>query len=148
MAPCRPEIGGPAVLGDIKRLVTKEARNHKWLAETQLRGYPVLMLDQPVPRAGQAPITLAEVVADPATKDGVLINTGFADDRLNRLLVHLKPEEQRVVLAYGEGDTWECAAVAAGLPPEYGERVRRKCKRVRDELARRASASNDRSAPA
>lgn len=146
--PADPEVGGRAVLGQIKRLTSKEARNHKWMAETQLRGYPVLMLDQPVPRAGGTQVSMAEIVADPATKDGLPIGLGFTDDRLNRLLGHLQSDEQRVVLAYGDGEneTWESAAVAVGLAPEYGERVRRKCKRVRAELARRAAVSSDRAA--
>ncbi len=68
---------------------------------------------------------------------------GYDDDRLNMLLGRLKPEEQAVVIAYGDGasETWESAAVAAGLPPEYGEKVRRKCKRERDVIASRTAAA-------
>ncbi|MEU9397658.1 hypothetical protein AB0D86_47785 [Streptomyces sp. NPDC048324] len=65
----------------------------------------------------------------------------FDDERLNSVLRGLALAEQRVVLAYaeGEGTTWTEAAAAAGAPdPEgFGERVRRKAKRLADEQRRR-----------
>ncbi|MFK0055196.1 hypothetical protein ACIQSN_23435 [Streptomyces sp. NPDC091025] len=66
----------------------------------------------------------------------------FEDERLNRLLRGLDPAERAVVVAYaeGEGTTWAEAATSAGIadPDAFGERVRRKCKRLAAEQARRA----------
>ncbi|MFG3517674.1 hypothetical protein [Streptomyces bobili] len=66
----------------------------------------------------------------------------FEDERLDRVLHALLPDEQRVVLAYaeGEGITWtEAAAVAGAADPEaFGERVRRKAKRQAAEQHRRS----------
>ncbi|MFF3968008.1 hypothetical protein ACFYZI_41460 [Streptomyces griseorubiginosus] len=67
----------------------------------------------------------------------------FDDDRLNRVLHGLHPAEQAVLFAYakGEGTTWtEAASVAtdgATEPAAYGERVRRKIKRIATEQKRR-----------
>lgn len=67
----------------------------------------------------------------------------FEDERLDRVLCALLPDEQRVVIAYaeGEGSTWtEAAAVAGAADPEaFGERVRRKAKRQAAEQHRRAA---------
>ncbi|MGW2287013.1 hypothetical protein [Streptomyces phaeochromogenes] len=67
----------------------------------------------------------------------------FEDERLNAVLRGLDPAEQRVVFAYaeGEGTTWAEAAAASGAiePEAYGERVRRKAKRLAAEQRRRAA---------
>ncbi len=130
---------GSHVLHHIKTRASLEARNHKFIGETELRGHRVVMLDRPVQRDGA---TLADLLVDPSSRNGLPVDVGYDDDRLNMLLGRLKPDEQAVVIAYGDGvsETWESAAVAAGLPPEFGERVRRKCKRERDVIAARAAA--------
>ncbi|MFI6341413.1 hypothetical protein [Streptomyces sp. NPDC050535] len=65
----------------------------------------------------------------------------FDDERLNALLLGLDPLERQVVFAYaeGEGTTWTEAAAAAGAtdPTAFGERVRRKAKRLAAEQRRR-----------
>ena len=137
------DVDPSAVIGKIKDLASRETRNHKLLAQTQLSGYLVLMLDRSMFSNGDTLMPLVKSIPDPATTDGVLIHLGFADERLNRVLGSLQPDEQRVALSsgYAEGGEWSSAAVAAGLPPEYGERVRRKCKRKAAELTRRAAAT-------
>ncbi|MFF7534679.1 hypothetical protein ACFZB2_37125 [Streptomyces bobili] len=66
----------------------------------------------------------------------------FDDDRLNRVLRALTPAEYAVVLAYaeGEGTTWAEAAAYVGAtnPDAFGERVRRKTRRLAAEQNRRA----------
>ncbi|MCX5255146.1 hypothetical protein OOK27_13515 [Streptomyces canus] len=68
----------------------------------------------------------------------------FADERLNRVLRALSPDERQVVYAEGEGTTWtEAAACAEAAEPEaFGERVRRKAKRLAAEQARRTAQRN------
>ncbi|MFI9772936.1 hypothetical protein ACIHJG_39820 [Streptomyces sp. NPDC052415] len=66
----------------------------------------------------------------------------FEDERLNMVVRGLNETERQVVFAYaeGEGTTWTEAAAAAGAdePEAFGERVRRKTKRLAKEQARRA----------
>lgn len=70
-------------------------------------------------------------------------NGVFEDERLNAVLRALDPAERQVVFAYAEGDgtTWTEAAAAAGAtaPDAFGERVRRKTKRLAAEQRRRAA---------
>ncbi|MEH0415982.1 hypothetical protein [Streptomyces sp. B21-083] len=63
------------------------------------------------------------------------------DDRLNCVLRGLEPAERATVFAYAEceGTTWAEAAAAAD-PDAFGERVRRKVKRLAAEQARRRTA--------
>lgn len=65
----------------------------------------------------------------------------FADERLNTILRGLAPDELAVVIAYaeGEGTTWTEAATHTGAadPEAFGERVRRKTKRLAAEQQRR-----------
>ncbi|MFE4999282.1 hypothetical protein ACFRH4_50205 [Streptomyces mirabilis] len=65
----------------------------------------------------------------------------FEDQRLGAVLRGLTPAERTVVFAYaeGEGTTWTEAAahVGAGAPEAFGERVRRKVKRLAAEQHRR-----------
>lgn len=73
---------------------------------------------------------------------------GVQNLRVERVLRMLKPPERRVALAYADGyaDTWEKAAAACGMPPAFGERVRRKLKRKGDELIARQVAAQPRTA--
>ncbi|MER7568858.1 hypothetical protein ABTZ93_38880 [Streptomyces sp. NPDC097941] len=75
----------------------------------------------------------------------------FEDERLNTVLAKLAPAERAVVFAYaeGEGTTWTEAASAVGAAEAFGERVRRKAKRLADEQPRRAALRrpNDPSRP-
>ncbi|MFF3968006.1 hypothetical protein ACFYZI_41450 [Streptomyces griseorubiginosus] len=74
---------------------------------------------------------------------GLLTHTAggvFEDERLNALLRGLDPAERAVVFAYAEDDsTWTEAADQAGAtdPEAFGERVRRKTKRLAAEQRRR-----------
>ncbi|MFE2473454.1 hypothetical protein [Streptomyces mirabilis] len=63
----------------------------------------------------------------------------FADERLNAVLREFSPTERVVVFAYAENDgtTWSEAAAGATDPEAFGERVRRKVKRIGAEQRRR-----------
>ncbi|MFJ2163692.1 hypothetical protein [Streptomyces sp. NPDC087856] len=71
----------------------------------------------------------------------------FDDERLNRVFRALSPAERQVVYAYaeGEGATWTEAATTVGStdPEAFGERVRRKTKRLAAEQARRTDLCRD-----
>ncbi|MET9459948.1 hypothetical protein ABZY05_33500 [Streptomyces canus] len=87
-------------------------------------------------------LSLHDVIA--ADADQLARTTGgvFEDERLNRVLRGLNPDERATVYAYveGEGITWAEAAATAGSadPDAFGERVRRKIKRLGAEQHRRA----------
>ncbi|MFF1725422.1 hypothetical protein [Streptomyces sviceus] len=67
----------------------------------------------------------------------------FEDERLNAVLAKLTTSERTVLYAYakGEGTTWTEAAAVVGAtdPIAFGERVRRKAKRLAAEQGRRAA---------
>ncbi|MFC8840068.1 hypothetical protein ACFT8Q_08065 [Streptomyces griseoincarnatus] len=67
----------------------------------------------------------------------------FEDERLNAVLRALESAERQVVFAYAEGagTTWTEAAEAVGAadPEAFGERVRRKAKRLAAEQRRRTT---------
>jgi hypothetical protein len=75
----------------------------------------------------------------------------FDDERLNSVLRGLAPAERQVVFAYaeGEGTTWtEAAAVAGAADPDaFGERVRRKTRRLAAEQLRRVAQTRIQNAP-
>ncbi|GAA5032433.1 hypothetical protein [Streptomyces siamensis] len=72
----------------------------------------------------------------------------YEDERLNAVLRALRPTERQVVFAYaeGEGTTWTEAAAAVGAtdPNAFGERVRRKTKRLAAEQVRRTIQQRNR----
>ncbi|MER5859782.1 hypothetical protein ABT131_29905 [Streptomyces sp900105245] len=67
----------------------------------------------------------------------------FEDERLNAVMRGLTPEERQVVLAraYDGARTWTEAAAIVGVsePAAFGERIRRKTKRLAAEQRRRRS---------
>ncbi|MFF7534680.1 hypothetical protein ACFZB2_37130 [Streptomyces bobili] len=82
------------------------------------------------------------VAADVDVLDQVTA-TDFTDQRIQAMLHRLNVAERQVVLAYayGEGGTWtEAAAVTGATDPDaFGERVRRKTRRLAAEQRRRAA---------
>ena len=86
-------------------------------------------------------LSLHDLVAADVDDLGLPMGGVFDDERLNVLLRALQPAEREVVFAYaeGEGTTWTEAAAAAGAadPDAFGERVRRKAKRLAAEHKRR-----------
>ncbi|MFG3274903.1 hypothetical protein [Streptomyces luteogriseus] len=75
----------------------------------------------------------------------------FEDERLNVVLRGLNEIERQVVFAYaeGEGTTWVEAAASAGAddPEAFGERVRRKAKRLAAEHTRRMAQRRGKALP-
>jgi hypothetical protein len=55
----------------------------------------------------------------PHASDGVAVR--FTDDRLNRLLGHLQREEQRVLLAYGDGICLARESLTDATCPDAGQ---------------------------
>ncbi|WP_162948072.1 hypothetical protein [Streptomyces europaeiscabiei] len=87
-------------------------------------------------------LSLYDLVATDIDALAHTVGEVFEDERLNHVLHGLDPAERQVVFAYaeGEGTTWAEAAAASGAtdPTAFGERVRRKVKRLAAEQHRRA----------
>lgn len=126
-----------------KRLRTRvhaEARWHRPIWDNRSRSYAIDLLDRPVGRAVHGePVTLAQQLVEPRDPYVLLEGRLDAQQRLRQVMALLKPEHRRVVLqrAYGDGVTWQEAALMAGLPAEAGERARRRVRRLTLELQRR-----------
>ncbi|WP_331732046.1 hypothetical protein [Streptomyces sp. NBC_00989] len=122
-----------------------EARTlHRQLVPVSQRGSRrgrVLSLDADLGGLSLYDLVAADVDLLAFTAGGV-----FEDKGLNSVLRALTPAERRVVFAYaeGEGTTWTEAAATTGAagPEAFGERVRRKAKRLAAEQARRAGQSH------
>ncbi|WP_328974217.1 hypothetical protein [Streptomyces canus] len=123
----------------LSALKTEACRRHKGLVPIWRRGTRhgrTLSLD-----ADLGGVSLYDLVAADVDYLAHTAGGGFEDERLTAVLRGLEPAEQQVVFAYteGEGTTWEEAAAAAGAskPEAFGERVRRKVRRLADEQRRR-----------
>lgn len=128
------------MLQTLEHMTRTGARHHRPVWETQLRYGKVALLEKPVgvdPDSGQRR-TLGDLLPAPADPDPFAAE--ITDERLYRVLRQMTPDERRVCLAYTPGLTWAEAAVAAGLPAEFGESVRRKRTRLAKETSLRATA--------
>ncbi|MEV5239574.1 hypothetical protein AB0K89_10745 [Streptomyces cinnamoneus] len=103
----------------------------------RVEGRRVLLLEAP----SGGGITLRDTLADNTRPGRGDAGFGLSDERLARVLAALQPAERAVVLALGlQGvATWAEAAeyVGADDPPAFGERVRRKTRRLAAEQKRR-----------
>ncbi|MFC8663098.1 hypothetical protein [Streptomyces sp. NPDC057199] len=123
----------------LHRLASDVRLTHRQLTPLWRRkvlGARVRLLDTPV----TADLTLYDVVA--ATPSLPDTTAEVEDARIAAVLSALRPAERNVALAWGDPavTTWAEAAWCAGAPdPEaFGERVRRKVRRIVAEQQRRA----------
>ena len=109
-------------------------RRYKMLGDTELGGRWVDSLDRAVVLPSGDTVALVDVTPDPRT----LPDAHDPDDpRLARALALFEPDERRVFAAKSDDLPWAQAVQEAGLPPAFGETVRRKRGRVVAELKRR-----------
>lgn len=124
----------------LRKRITELHRNHRLIGTTELGHHHIVSLQAPADRARSDSgmiLTLEEALADPAAvEDLVLDLPEFRDPRIDRVLKKLKPAERKVADLYAvhDGMTWALAATVAGQSPEFGERVRRKLRRLGDEF--------------
>ncbi|GIH07157.1 hypothetical protein Rhe02_52240 [Rhizocola hellebori] len=126
----------------LRRRIRELHRNHKLIGATKLNYRLVTSLDRSTAGIDGQELTLGEVLADPLTvEDVVLSQPEFRDERIERVLGQLNLHEARVAGLWASCDdmTWETAATEAGQPAEFGERVRRKLRRLGNEFNRRQS---------
>jgi hypothetical protein len=133
----------PAELKKIlRKRITELHRNHRFIGTTELRHHHIVSLETPSDRSvsdGGRLLTIGEALADPLTVENVLFGSEFRDERIEPVLGKLKVQEARVVRLWvrDAAMTWERAAVEAGMPPGFGESVRKKLKSLGQESDRR-----------
>jgi hypothetical protein len=127
--------------------VRRQLRAWRFAGDTQLRGRRVDSLDRPL-RLGIDPgsaLTVADTVAGGPGPDllvGESSAAGWNDPRLPRVLNGLRSDEMNVAMRkVTEGLTWSAAAQACGRTAEFGERVRRRLKRLGADLTARIDAA-------
>ncbi len=94
---------------------------------------------------GGSGLTLLDVVSGELRMDDLVFESCFDDPRIGAVLARLTAEERRVAMAWAHpcADTWTEAARFAGAadPEAFGERVRRKLKRLGIEYTRRRASA-------
>ncbi|WP_411146199.1 hypothetical protein [Streptomyces sp. x-80] len=131
----------PEVLGQLRAEAHTIHRQLVPLWRRRVRRSRLLLLDAPL---GDG-LCLYDLVADRANLSDARLGTAIHDDRLLRIVQHLTSEERLVViaLAAGDGTTWTEAAAHAGAsdPVAFGERVRRKTRRLAARTEERRAAA-------
>lgn len=127
----------PTVVDLLWHHAQAEHRHLQPLWEHKVRGRRATLLGRPV---GDG-LTLGDLLVAPGTLEDAVLGGEFADSRLAAVLPRLRAEEETVARDWARtGDAWAQAAAAAGLPEAYGERVRRKLKRLGAQHTARAAA--------
>ncbi|GIM97157.1 hypothetical protein [Paractinoplanes toevensis] len=132
--------GDHAAVRRLPRDVRDQRRWWRDLSESRLRSARIGSLDRPLRSGGADPLTLLDTLGACDALGGL---AGGWDERIDRVLRMLRPDERRVALTLGlrYADTWEHAALLCGLPARFGERVRRKLKREGAMLQERAASA-------
>ncbi|MEU6665643.1 hypothetical protein [Streptomyces sp. NPDC046727] len=116
-----------SVLRLLKRETLTEHRRLQPLWERKAAGHRLQLLDKPI-GTGAA---LGDLVTDGTSAEDVALRSLLSDGRVAAVLQQLHADETCVAQEWAEsGETWRQAVLAAGLPAAYGERVRRKLKRL------------------
>ncbi|MFH8559879.1 hypothetical protein [Streptomyces sp. NPDC017988] len=131
----------PEALGQLRAEAHTIHRQLVPLWRRRVRRSRLLLLDAPL---GDG-LCLYDLVADRANLSDACLGMAIHDDRLLRIVQHLTSEERLVVvaLAAGDGATWTEAAAHAGAsdPTAFGERVRRKTRRLAVRAEERRAAA-------
>ncbi|MFG2885717.1 hypothetical protein ACGFYV_26070 [Streptomyces sp. NPDC048297] len=117
----------------LKQEAEQAHRNIQPLWERKVNGHRVTMLDTPTTDG----LTLADLAVDTAEPDGDLLRDAIDEPRVREILAELDADERDVALAYARNPTicsWTEAARYTGAkdPERFGERVRRRLKRLGD----------------
>ncbi|MGW0188193.1 hypothetical protein ACWDV7_20810 [Streptomyces sp. NPDC003362] len=122
----------------LHRHAGSEHRALQPLWERRVRGKRTVLLGQPL----GADLTVEDLLAERHTSEEAALAEELADSRLLAVLRGMAPDEAALARAWAAGgESWAQAALDAGLPETYGERVRRKLKRLGSRYAARAAAT-------
>ncbi|MEU3620745.1 hypothetical protein ABZ725_52230 [Streptomyces sp. NPDC006872] len=122
----------------LRRHSNSEHRQLQPLWERRVHGKNVALLSYPVDDG----LSLADVLADPRLLEDTVLKDKFTDSRIDSVLRRLHEAEEDLALGWARStDSWAQAALAAGHPDTYGERVRRKLKRLGEQHTARTAAA-------
>ncbi|MFF7603130.1 hypothetical protein [Streptomyces mirabilis] len=123
----------PSITSLLHRHRKAEHQRLQPLWERRVRGKRTALLSRPV---GDS-LTLADALPG-ARSPEALLNDTFIDDRISTVLSHLSAEETEIALSWARAeDSWAESADGVGQEAAYGERVRRKLKRLGSEYTPR-----------
>lgn len=126
-------MNDPSITDLLDRHSKAEHRRLLPLWERRVRGKYTALLDGPV---GDG-LTLSDVLPGGRSPEA-LLDDPFTDDRISAVLDQLPDEDAEFALKWAcTGDSWPVTAGGTGREAAYGERVRRKLKRLGSEYARR-----------
>jgi hypothetical protein len=134
----RGTLDDPALLELLRRHTHIEHRHMRPLWERKTRGRRTALLGEPVGPA----LTVQDLLVEHRTPETEVLHAELDDSRLLAVLRALDTTEDATARRWADdGDSWGQAALAAGLPAAYGERVRRKLKRLGARRAARVAAA-------
>lgn len=122
----------------LHRHAGSEHRALQPLWERRVRGKRTVLLGQPL----GADLTVEDLLAERHTPEDAALAEELADSRLLAVLRGMAADETALARAWAvDGESWVQVALDAGLPAAYGERVRRKLKRLGARYTERAAAT-------
>jgi hypothetical protein len=123
----------------LRRHAHAEHRSLQPLWERRVRGKRTALLGQPL---GEAGWTVEDLLVERRTPESEVLAAELGDGRLVTVLGKLTPDEQAAARAWATfGVSWDQAALAVHKQQAFGERVRRKLKRLGARHAGRATAA-------
>ncbi|MFC8201689.1 hypothetical protein ACFUTV_40870 [Streptomyces sp. NPDC057298] len=133
------------ILDVLERHARTEHRALQPLWERRTRGRRTVLLSQPL----STNLTVQDLLVEHRTPESEVLGE-LVDSRLLAVLRGLEADEDALACAWAlSTDTWQEAALNTELPVGYGERVRRKLKRLgRQYEERRTNATGLRPRPA
>ncbi|MFE0099912.1 hypothetical protein [Streptomyces sp. NPDC059009] len=128
----------PTLVGLLRQDVQAEHRLQQPLWERRIGGQRTALLSGAV---GEG-LILSDLLVGAASPEDVVLAAELLDPRIVAVLRQLRAPEEVVARLWAcTGDAWAHAAADAGLPPSYGERVRRKLKRLGRRHTDRSAAA-------
>jgi hypothetical protein len=122
----------------LHRHASSEHRALQPVWERRVRGKRTVLLGQPL----GPDLTVEDLLAERRTPEDATLGEELADSRLLAVLRGLAADEAALARAWAaDGESWAQATLDAELPAAYGERVRRKLKRLGARYAERAAAA-------
>ncbi|WP_438297700.1 hypothetical protein [Streptomyces sp. HUAS TT7] len=129
----------PHIQALLRRHADAEHQALQPLWERKVRGKRTVLISQPL----TATLTVQDLLAERGTPESEVLRAELGDSRLTTVLRGLTPEEAAVAYHWAaHGDSWARAALATGRPSAYGERVRRKLKRLGERHTERAATAH------
>ncbi|MCI3240889.1 hypothetical protein [Streptomyces spinosisporus] len=129
----------PGVMELLRRDTQREHRRLQPLWERKVNGRRTNLLSQPV----GTDLTLHDLLIESHTPESEALRGELEDSRISTVLRHLTSDEARVAATWAEVSdiSWHQAALHAGLVATYGERVRRRLKRLGKQHTQREQAA-------